>query len=297
MKSTVKKIINRLGYDVAFRRIAKNSHNHAKSICFVHVPKSGGISIDLAMREQFAIAGQPRFSREGAIAMSLAGMNREITDLDSISEFSDHHAKQLTGLLAYHLAQDWPYISGHVTTNKQLLNQFANQYHFVTVLREPVSRFKSNYLYNKLTNSLPMMAPNNLNYDNLTAEVDTILQHRRGWQMANVTSMCIAGRFARDEHDAKTMQSEFSDNLEKYSVVSFLDNLDGFSSQIHTLTGKQINIGSHNTTESHLDKQKQSVKDTLQNYLNEPHINKQIQHLCRFETENYLRAKDKYSTL
>ena len=142
-----------------------------------------------------------------------------------------------------------------------------------------------------------MMAPNNLNYDNLTAEVDTILQHRRGWQMANVTSMCIAGRFANDEHDAKTMQSEFSDNLEKYSVVSFLDNLDGFSSQIHTLTGKQINIGSHNTTESHLDKHKQSVKDTLQNYLNEPHINQQIQHLCRFETENYLRAKDKYSTL
>ncbi|MCF2901371.1 sulfotransferase family 2 domain-containing protein [Pseudoalteromonas sp. OFAV1] len=295
MKSTIKKLINQFGYDLTLRRIAKSSDTQSKSICFIHIPKSGGISIDLALREQFAVAGQPRFSREGAIAMSLAGMNREINDLDSISEFSDHHAKQLSGLLAYHLAQNWQYISGHVTTNKQLLDQFAKQYHFLTVLREPVSRFKSNYVYNKLTNSLPIMSPNNLSTDNLTQEVDAILSHRRGWQMANVTSMCVTGRFASDEHDAKTLQSEFSDNLEKYSVVSFLDNLDSFSSKIYTLTGKQINIGSHNTTESHLDKQKQCVKDTLQNYLNEPHINKKIQHLCRFETENYLRAKEIYS--
>ena len=40
--------------------------------------------------------------------MSLAGMNREITDLDSISEFSDHYAKQLTGLLRTTLYKTGP---------------------------------------------------------------------------------------------------------------------------------------------------------------------------------------------
>jgi len=295
MKSTIKKLINQFGYDLTLRPIAKSTDTQSKSICFIHIPKSGGISIDLALREQFAVAGQPRFSREGAIAMSLAGMSREINDLDSISEFSDHHAKQLSGLLAYHLAQNWQYISGHVTTNKQLLDQFAKQYHFLTVLREPVSRFKSNYVYNKLTNSLPIMSPNNLSTDNLTQEVDAILSHRRGWQMANVTSMCVTGRFAADEADAKAIQAEFIANLASYNLVGFLDELDKFSQGVKSLTGKVIHIGNHNTTESHLESNKQIVKSTLQNYLNEPHIEQRIKHLCRFETENYLRAKEIYS--
>jgi len=294
MKQNIKHLINHLGYDVKLHRVGKAQQNQAK-FAFVHVPKSGGISIDLAMREQFAKPGEARFSREGAIEMSLTTFNKEITDLDSIAQFSDHHARQLNGLLAYHLTQNWQYISGHVSTNQHIIENFAQQYHFITVLREPVSRFISNYIYNKLTNSLPIMAPNNLNIDNLIAEVGHILAHRRGWQMANVMSMCITGRFAKDAADAQKIQSEFADNLAAYKVVGFLDNLDSFSKQIKQLSNKQINIGNHNTTDSFLDEKKQHVKSTLQNYFNEPNVKAQLEHLCRFDIENYQRAKEKYS--
>jgi len=294
MKQNIKHLINRLGYDVKLHRVGKAQQNQAK-FAFVHVPKSGGISIDLAMREQLAKPGEARFSREGAIEMSLATFGQGIKNLDSIAQFSDHHAQQLNGLLAYHLAQNWQYISGHVSTNQYIIKSFAQQYHFITVLREPVSRFISNYIYNKLTNSLPIMAPNNLNSDNLIAEVDHILAHRRGWQMANVMSMCITGRFAKDVADAQKIQSEFADNLAAYKVVGFLDNLDSFSKQIKQLSNKQINIGNHNTTDSFLDEKKQHVKSTLQNYFNEPNVKAQLEHLCRFDIENYQRAKEKYS--
>ncbi len=294
MKQNIKHLINRLGYDVKLHRVGKAQQNQAK-FAFVHVPKSGGISIDLAMREQLAKPGEARFSREGAIEMSLATFGQGINNLDSIAQFSDHHAQQLNGLLAYHLAQNWQYISGHVSTNQHIIKSFAQQYHFITVLREPVSRFISNYIYNKLTNSLPIMAPNNLNSDNLIAEVDHILAHRRGWQMANVMSMCITGRFAKDVADAQKIQSEFADNLAAYKVVGFLDNLDSFSKQIKQLSNKQINIGNHNTTDSFLDEKKQHVKSTLQNYFNEPNIKAQLEHLCRFDIENYQRAKEKHS--
>lgn len=294
-KKNIKQLINHFGYDVKLHRIGKPSQQQQPNFVFVHVPKSGGISIDLAMRAQFAKANQPRFSREGAIAMSLATYNQDIINLDSIAQFSDHHAQQLNGLLAYHLAQNWQYISGHVSTNQHIIKQYSKQYSFITVLREPVSRFVSNYIYNKLTNSLPIMAPNNLNSDNLIAEVNSILDHRRGWQMANVMSMCITGRFAKNETDAEHMQTEFSKNLESYKVVGFLNNLDSFSQQIKSLSNKQINIGSHNTTDSFLDENKQQIKNTLQSYFNEPAVNTKLKNLCRFDIQNYQRAKEKYS--
>ena len=293
IKHNTKRIFHSLGYDVKLHRVSQRPSDNAP-IAFVHVPKSGGISIDLAMREQFAVAEQPRFSRAGTIAMSLATFNNKVSNLDDASQFSDHHAKQLTGLLAYHLAQNWPYVSGHVTTNKQLLESFSDSYHFVTVLREPVSRFTSNYIFNKLTNTLPIMPPNNLTTDNLIREVDTILAHRRGWQMANVMSMCISGRFAKNQSDAELIQQEFSDNLEQYKVVGFLDDLNGFSQQIETLSGKKISIGNHNTTSSFLDEDKLHVKSTLHTYLNEPKIKQKIEHLCRFDIQNYHKAQDKY---
>jgi len=294
MKKKIKNLINHLGYDVKLHRVGKAQQNQTKFV-FVHVPKSGGTSIDLAMREQLARPREARFSREGAIEMSLATFGQDINGLDDIGRFSDHHAQQLNGLLAYHLVQNWQYISGHVSTNQHIIKNFTDQYHFLTVLREPVSRFVSNYIYNKLTNSTTIMAPNNFNSDNLIKEVDQILAHRRGWQMANVMSMCITGRFAKDVVDAKKIQSEFANNLAAYKVVGFLDNLDSFSEQIKQLSNKQINIGNHNTTDSFLDDKKQHIKSTLQSYFNEPNVKTKLEHLCRFDSENYQQAKEKYS--
>jgi|TARA_B110000908_G_C10204653_1_gene427081 hypothetical protein len=56
-----------------------------------------------------------------------------------------------------------------VTSN--IIEDYQNRYDFITVLRDPVERFISKYIFNKMTNVTSFLIPNNLSFENLEAEV------------------------------------------------------------------------------------------------------------------------------
>jgi hypothetical protein len=67
------------------------------------------------------------------------------------------------------------------------------------VLRDPVERFISNFIFNKMTNATRLLMPNNLSFDNLEKEVHGVLTSDRGLQLASVLSMMITGRYPFDK--------------------------------------------------------------------------------------------------
>jgi len=296
MKTTMRKLINLLGYDVTVQPIANKLTSANTKVVYIHIPKCGGVSIDTALRNLLGQVGQGKIKRKPMIASSLFEYDKPLNSLEQQADFSEFHAQKIREILAYHLNLNWQYVSGHVNVSKKLLDTYSGEYDFITLLRDPVDRFISNYVFNKLTNELEIMAPfkdqHSLTQDELIAEVDTILASKRGWHMANTPTMFITGRYPRDNADAQEMGEEFINNLKKFKVVGFLDDLADFEQKCIKVINKPLEIKSLNRTADLNTDYEQFVQQTLKDYFAQPETLNRVKALCEFENRNYLRAKE-----
>jgi hypothetical protein len=269
--------------------LSKMFSSRKKGVVFVHVPKCGGTSINTALKNQFAGFKSHHISSGAA---RLAG--EHILKPASPTEFTRQNPTQLQYLLVYLLNLDNSYISGHMPVTTSIIENYQNRYDFITVLRNPVERFISNYIFNKMTNANPLLIPNNLSFENLEAEVDQVLTSERGLQLASMLSMMITGRYPTDKQDAISMQSEFKSSLSKFKVIGFLDDLEGFANSCHKNLGKKPSIGILNKTKRSFSESEQQHYDQLVALFKTPEVRTAVENLCAVETDNYQHAKQLY---
>jgi hypothetical protein len=293
IKQSIKKLIRLTGFELQLTNISKSTHQ-GRGVVFIHIAKCGGLSIDAALRQAFASPGQARINRSAAIAATLVNFHQQQPSPENSARFGDSHAQTISTIMNYHLGLNWSYLSGHSAVSSAMLSQYQHTYDFVTVLREPISRFISHYIYTKLTNELPIMLPNKFNVDEVIQEAKQILDSRRGWHMANTSTMCLTGRYPIDIDDAIAMQDEVKLNLSKFAVVGFLDNLEAFTAQIKQTTSKHIVIKHRNATNDFIEAYQVQVAQTLKAFFNEKASQEKIKQLCQSEIANYRQAKLRY---
>lgn len=302
VKQMIKKIVHQLGYDITLHKIG-NHHKTEHNTAFIHIPKCGGTSIDNALRSQLAHTGEHKIVRGPLIESSLLSFNKAISSIEDSCAFSEHHCQELQRILSYHLSLNWHFVSGHLPVNAQILTHFTDRsplpyeksqqaklkqpYHFITVLRDPVERLISNYIFNKLTNKQAIMSPNCLTTDNVINEAKTLLNSQRGWHMANTPSMFLTGRYAKNQDEAKVLQQEVYTNLAQFSVIGFLEDLPQFEQQCTALTNKKINIEQLNVTKNLKSPEQEKTQHLLKTFFQEKQTQALLQRLCAVEIETY----------
>ena len=112
--------------------------------CFIHVPKCGGASVSAGFRSSYH------------------WVERIIRPNFRISLFAAEYASEQFGLkpsivrqaaLAHALGiSQYKFATGHVHAAPDIVEHYMEQWNFVTVLRDPVSRFISSYIYNRHKN-------------------------------------------------------------------------------------------------------------------------------------------------
>lgn len=202
-----------------------------RRIVFHHVPKCGGTSVGRALRRAYFLSQgtvKPHESEQAFQAAQADG--RQLGDVFALREM----------MLLYLLYCDTRCIAAHVPFSDAAFERFAANYAFVTILRDPVERFVSNFFWNNRRS-------------NDEARTTQAFEHFLGTEEAaragSTYVRYFSGNPGRQNFTANDVAAAIA-NLRRMQCIGFLDDLDTFSSDLHRLTGRSLRIGKENVTRS-----------------------------------------------
>lgn len=235
---------------------------------FMHIPKSGGSSIHEALRsliplnEHIHVVAANSTRRAAAIYFANA-------DDENLVHEDGSRCDELFGMreqmLLNSMAHNDALIYGHILFSEKAHKYFGDKYKYVTVLRDPVSRVISNYRSTTYEN-----------YYNGT--FDEYLESDVARRHAQLNLRYFSG-IAEIEHGKEDSALQVAMiNQQLFSVIGFLDDLQGFCSRFEEAFGSRLSIPHYN-----------SAKGSDVNVT--PDQIKRIKELCAFDIELYQRAK------
>jgi len=214
--------------------LAKSVHRRAtnllcgRRIVFHHVPKCGGTSVGRALRRAYILSQGTVTPVESERAFDAAQSSSRATSIAHVSELREM-------MLLYMLYSDVRCVAAHVPFSNAAFDRFTDRYSFVTLLRDPVDRFISNYYWN---HDRPDA------HFRIAESFDAFLASQRARSLGSTYVRYFCGepgqKFSRTQVDAAIR------NLHRMDFVGFLDDLPQFQTNLRALTGKRLAIGSEN---------------------------------------------------
>lgn len=173
------------------------------------------------------------------------------------------------------------FISGHFALYPiELYLKHNKKYHAFTLLRDPIERCVSHYLYENKVNGLKEQNPNiedfekfielnsnilkDLQSKNITSSMDQGLAKQISMSALNqhidlkraFESLGSTSRFISQE----TNEDNWKDYIEKFSLIGTLENRDSFRGRLHTLIQSE-GYGSRSIGNSYVNKNFHSTSD------------------------------------
>lgn len=215
--------------------LAKSLHRRAINvlcghrIVFHHVPKCGGTSVGRTLRRAYILSQGTVTPVESERAFDAAQSSSVATGMAHVSELREM-------MLLYLLYSDVRCVSAHVPFSNAAFDRFANRYSFVTLLRDPVERFISNYYWNHDRPGAHFAIPESF---------DAFLASERAAALGSTYVRYFCGE-PGEKFTQKTHVDAAIRNLRRMDLVGFLDDLKRFQTKLRALTGKRLSIGSEN---------------------------------------------------
>ncbi len=241
------------------------------SCWFMHIPKSGGSSIHEALRA--LIPFQQHIGTVTAIpTRRAAAIFYENQDDENLIHEDGPRCKELFDMrelqLLSYMAHEDSLIYGHVLFSEKADRYFGNTYKYITMLRDPVQRVISNYksaVHDKYFSG----------DFNQYLESDVARRHA----LVNLRYFSGVAEISPDK-EAEAMEKA-KINLEKFSVIGFLDNIEQFCDQFNDVFGARPNIPYYNKAKENKTSPTASQIKTLES-------------ICAPDIELFLLAEKKF---
>lgn len=210
-----------------------------EKICFVHLPKCAGQSLVATLK-----ASYPHFSVQstnlGAAIQSFDAFYESLVSSAWQRELEWSRYRQ--SLLQLYLGTGIPFVYGHHPCGTEILEVHRHEYRFITVMREPVSRFISNYIYDRTGPRKEAY------YSDLEPEQELMnfLESEQAVFMANTQLMMLGGFLGVEENLQRNYERAIA-NLEQYAIVGFTEDLASLSAKFEKNLNIHLSIPKINT--------------------------------------------------
>ena len=208
-----------------------------KKICFIHIPKCGGVSVNDGIKKSLGL---------GKISLQSARIKASRTKKEAIAagmEILEYREKRLVEKLK---SKRIRYLRGHVRCTSKVRQQFEKDWNFITILRNPVDRWISEYFYNLSKKSSHYRT-------NLT--LNEYLESENGIEAGTV----YIRYFTDNKNDTvQKLMDQTVHNLESFKLVGILEKLNEFQSQYELIFGKKLILANKNLnpiSKTEIDKQ------------------------------------------
>lgn len=248
-----------------------------KKVFFMHIPKCAGTSLKKAIKNQYLTLD---YRKDTAIfdfseKQLSSTVNNFISapPLLSLPFSSAIRTPQI--ILNYAMAdQKVKYISGHVPFCDIAYQAYSHDFLFVTLLRDPVERFISEYTYNKFHAGTHQK-------DTTSMPIEEYIETERGIAQGGQYVLWLGGRVNGEEYFSVESIKRAKDNIDKFDVIGCIENLPKFYTQYEQKIGKPLII------------QKENTNPKPKSYKISESTRQKIEQLCARDIEiyNYIKAK------
>ena len=203
--------------------------NLKSPVLFFHVPKCGGTSVKSAIFESLGIREYLR----GEYFLLDAHASRKATDtLDAKMRVLREN------VLAYELNRHPQplFVTGHFIYSRQIHEQLAKQYTVVTIVRDPVKRFISQFFYNKNKQTQ--------DHFGIDMDIDEYLDSDRAKGTGRLMTSYLVGNEALNNESVPVdeLVAEAVQNMRQFDVVGVLSDMERFQHDFAQATGITIQI-------------------------------------------------------
>lgn len=237
-----------------------------QKVVFHHVPKCGGTSIARAFRMRYLPSQATVLPEQSYRALELfEGSDQEPGFLDRVYTLRQQ-------MFIYHLMNGVKCITAHVHFSNAAFDRFCNDYKFVSVLREPVSRYISHYFYSFGKDA----------HGGIHKPIEEFVESERGRDFGAEYVFYFADLPPGADLHAREAIERAKANIARLHVVGLLENLPKFGDDVSDALGVRVRFGHEN---------KGRVDSRTKQRVISAEVKDRIQELCQPDTELYEFAR------